>query len=351
MFHLAIAGTGAMARYHVKKFSGIRDCTVSAVKDHVATHAESFAREFSIPHWYDSLSRLIQENTAEAVSIAVVDWRHADLCSEALNAGLPVFCEKPMTRTLKEAQMLASLAQRTNVPTYVNFSKRGAPALHAMKSVLSRGLLGKLESVSASYRQGWVVTGAWGDWRVEPRWAWRVHPSYSTAGVVGDLGSHMVDALLFLFSDLSVTTCTRAVDMSEAVSSGLITAPGEFLEGNRVWLDMEAQCTVQKEVPCRLHLSLIDREALDDVAITVNGSEGTATLDLRRSRTSVEILERDGSVRQIMGPAILSTYEHFVSFASSRGNDVDFDSPVPDFTHGLRVQSILDTLAPGGLPI
>lgn len=350
MFHLAIAGTGAMARYHVKKFSGISDCTISAVKDHVASHAESFAREFSIPHWYDNLSQLIQEKTAQALSVAVVDWRHAELCSEALKADLPVFCEKPMTRTLKEAQMLASLAQKTNVPTYVNFSKRGAPALHALKSVISQGLLGTVESVSASYKQGWVVTGAWGDWRVDPRWAWRVHPSYSTAGVVGDLGSHMVDALLFLFSDLSVDTCTRAVDMAQAVKGGLITAPGEFLSGNSVWLDIVAQCTLDRYLPCHLHLSLIDPEAVDEVAITVNGSEGTASLDLRRSRTSIELQEhKSGIVRQVEGPQILSTYEHFYHLASKK--ECEFDSPVPDFSHGLRVQSILDTLAPGGLPL
>ncbi|MBN2859151.1 MAG: Gfo/Idh/MocA family oxidoreductase [Sphaerochaetaceae bacterium] len=350
MFHLAIAGTGAMARYHVKKFSGIRDCTISAVKDHVASHAEAFAREFSIPHWHDNLSQLIQEQTAEALSVAVVDWRHAELCSEALKADLPVFCEKPMTRTLAEARLLATLSQEKQVPTYVNFSKRGAPALHALKSVLSQGLLGNLESVSTSYRQGWVVTGEWGDWRVEPRWAWRVHPSFSTSGVVGDLGSHMVDALLFLFSDLSVDACTRAVDMREVVQSGLITAPGEFLKGNRVWLDIVSQCTVQGKIPCRLHLSLIDCEAVDDVTITVTGSEGTASLDLRRSRTSIELREeRTGIVRQVRGPAILSTYEHFFHLAS--GKESEFDSPVPDFTHGLRVQTILDTLAPGGLPL
>ena len=349
MFHLAIAGTGAMARYHVKKFSSISDCTISAIKDHVASHAESFSREFSIPHWYDNLSHLIQEHTAEALSVAVVDWRHAELCSEALKSDLPVFCEKPMTRTLAEAHLLASLAQKRQVPTYVNFSKRGAPALHALKSVLSQGLLGKIESVSASYRQGWVVTGAWGDWRVEPRWAWRVHPSYSTSGVVGIWVSHMVDALLFLFNDLSVDTCTRAMDMAQAVSSGLITAPGEFLEGNRVWLDIVSQCTVQGTVPCSLHLSLIDPEAVDDVGIRVSGSEGTAVLDLRRSRTSVELQENEtGIIREIEGPQILSTYEHFYHLAS--GKACDFDAPVPDFTHGLRVQSILDTLAPGGLP-
>ena len=350
MIHLAIAGSGGMAHYHVKKFSQIPSCTISACKDHIASHARSFADQYGIPRWYGTIEELIADETVDALSIAVIDWRHAELCRAAIEAGLSVFCEKPMTRTLAEAVQLSQLARHSSHTTYVNFSKRGAKALHAMKLLLERGELGEIQSVKASYRQGWVATGAWGDWRVDPRWKWRLTGKHCTGGVVGDLGSHVVDALLFLFSDLNIGNITRGVNMKDAVQQHLFSCPPEFLEDGGVWLDIAAEGKLNGNIPCLLDISTIDTDAVDDFTITVTSEKRTAVLDLRRSRTSIEVTEIDtGIQRTVQGPEILSTYEHFCQLAD-RGEST-FSSPVPDFAYGLRVQRILDSLAPGGLPL
>lgn len=353
MVRLAIAGSGGMANYHAKKFSSLHNCVLSACKDHVALHAQQFAADHNIPLWFDNLQNLIDSRSSNAFSCAVVDWRHKDLCIGAMEGNLAVFCEKPMVRTIAEARQMADTAEKSRVPTFVNFSKRNASALHAMRQLVEQKALGTLQQVSISYLQGWVATGMWGDWRVVPRWKWRLMGDKGTAGVVGDLGSHLIDALLFIFGELSNVSIDSALDLIEADAGGLLGdlhPTDEFTQGLAAYVAVSAHAQVADDVPCTIAMSLIDTGATDDFSITIEGSEATARLDLRRSRTDVELSNHvTGTKKLITFPVIPSTYEQFCNLVAQQSYRPDL-GPLPDFTYGLKVQHLLDDLAPGGLP-
>jgi predicted dehydrogenase len=355
MVRLAIAGSGGMAHYHAKKFSSIPSCEVDACKDHVLENAIQFARAHNIPHWFDNLSELLAQKRANALSCAVIDRRHASMCTEALNGDLAVFCEKPMTRTLSEAENLAALATERGLTTYVNYSKRNAPALHALKRLVSHRDLGKIESVCATYHQGWVATGMWGDWRTVPRWRWRLLPEDCTAGVVGDLGSHVVDALLFVFGELSIEKITEAIDMRMADKCKLLgdlRPTPEFLSATSAWLQIEAQCQIPSVNSTNILITTIDKNSLDDFSIVVIGERATAVMDLRKSRSTVTVTTHDtGISTEITGNPVASTYEQFCQLVNTDNLDLRSTLPqvVPDFSYGLKIQRILNSLAPGGL--
>ncbi len=354
MVRLAIAGRGSMANYHAKKFSTLSYCILSACKDHNLEHARTFALNHDIPRWYDSIDDLTASHCADALSCAVVDWRHAELCVAALNGGLAVFCEKPLSRTVAEAERLAEIARSTERPTFVNFSKRNAPALHALRTVVSDGTLGEIRNVSISYKQGWVATGIWGDWRVVPRWRWRLMYDKGTTGVVGDLGSHVVDALLFVFGELSIGSNESAIDLAQADQLGLLgrfSPTDDFLGDNLPYVQITAHGAVASSIPCTIELSFISADAVDDFSLIVEGSEGRALLDLRRSRSDVELVRYgEGAAELVPGPVVLSTYEQFCNLVDTSSRLED-RGVIPDFSHGLRVQRLLDDLAPGGLPL
>lgn len=353
MVRLAIAGSGGMANYHAKKFSTLSNCVLSACKDHILEHARIFALKHDIPHWYDVIDDLLFSRTSDALSCAVIDWRHTDLCIAALSGGLAVFCEKPLSRTLVEAERLAEIARSTERPTFVNFSKRNAPALHALRKLVNDGTLGDIEHVSISYKQGWVATGIWGDWRVLPRWRWRLMDDKGTAGVVGDLGSHVIDALLFVFGELSIDSNESAIDLAQADQMGLLGVfhpTDDFLNDNLPYVQLSARGTVDRSIPCTIELSFISVDSVDDFSMIVEGSEGKAHLDLRRSRSAVELVRYGGDATELVsGPVVLSTYEQFCNLIEAPSRQEVSDA-IPDFSHGLRVQRLLDDLAPRGLP-
>lgn len=344
-----------MAHYHAKKFSSIPSCEVDACKDHVLENAIQFARAHNIPYWFDNLSELLAQKRTNALSCAVIDRRHASMCTEALNGDLAVFCEKPMTRTLSEAENLAALATERGLTTYVNYSKRNAPALHALKRLVSHRDLGKIESVCATYRQGWVATGMWGDWRTVPRWRWRLLPESCTAGVVGDLGSHVVDALLFVFGELSVEKITEAIDMRMADDRNLLgdlRPTSEFLSPATAWLQIEAKCQIPSANSTNILITTIDTNALDDFSIVVTGERSTAVMDLRKSRTTVTLTSHGtGISTEITGDPVASTYEQFCQLVNAKIPDsgLSLPHPIPDFSYGLKIQRILNSLVPGGL--
>ncbi len=357
MVRLGIAGTGGMAEYQAKKFALLPDCVLSACKDHKLDHARAFAQRFAIPLAFDSIADLLDSGSCDALYCAVLDSRHRDIAGAALARGFPVLCEKPLARTLADSRYLAELAEKTGLPTMVNFSKRNAPALHALRAILDAGRLGTLLSVTAEYRQGWVTNLAWGDWRIIPRWRWRLLPGESTGGVLGDLGSHLADALLFLFGGLRAPRPSSALSLDDALATrrlGAIAVPDEFRGHARpVLVAFSAEAETPAGCPVRLSATWIDSAAADEFALTLRGSRATAVLDLRRSRDGVYITGPAGrTTSSAPGPAVLSTYAQFVSRCAAyrSGDGAPPPAGIPDFAHAAGVQGLLAALAPGGLP-
>lgn len=377
MLHVGIAGTGAMAEYQVHKFRALEGCQISACVDRNPGNAENFARRFSIPSHYSSITDLLDAGSCQAVSCVTSDSQHPRIVLAALKRGLPVFCEKPLARTLAECQSMADMASAAEVPNLVNYSKRNAPALAGLKAMLDAGELGKIEAVDAEYLQGWVMTKVWGDWQTTPRWRWRLLPTESSAGVAGDLGSHLVDALLHLFGDLVPAGQASSVNLAQALAAaggqdpgtvgGSEPLPGEFMAGSGpVCVAFSAAASLPGGAPVRLRASWIEDGALDDFRIRVQGSRGRAVLDLGRSRSAVavyrgakaaeagtaaaESVAESGLATLVEGPQKPSTYQRFIDLASGQRPMVPGGEDGLDFTQALRTMRLLNELVPGGLP-
>jgi predicted dehydrogenase len=347
MIRLAIIGAGGMALYQVRKFADISGCEIVACADHCIEHAESFAERWGISRRYASLADLMDAGGFDALSCVVVDGAHRRICETALGAGISVLCEKPLARNLADARTMAAAALAARVPALVNFSKRNARALTALKAVVESGELGDIERVEASYLQNWVVTKAWGDWATDPRRMWRLAPAESTAGVLGDLGSHLLDALRFVLGSLRASAPGSGIGLREAMDADLVpreAIPRE-LEISRdettPYVRFEATLEMGTGQPISFRASWIEPSALDDFRIRVIGSRAEALLDLRATRDFVEVKSPYGT-RSVEGSPSPSIYECFIR-AVEEGTLVK-----PDFADGLEVQRLIAELLPSG---
>jgi predicted dehydrogenase len=368
MLRMAIFGSGGMAEYHAAKFSSLKDCVVVAACDHRSEHARAFAQRLGISLAFDSMDALLEWGQFDALSCAVIDGKHRQVVDTALGRGIPVFCEKPLSRTLADAQAMASLATQawsaSGTQSAVNFSKRNAPALLALKNAVESEL-GEIEKGEATYNQDWVATKGWGDWTSVPRWKWRLSPEESTAGCVGDLGSHLLDSLLFVFGKNALRSigAGSGMGLDEAMERGLVASeilPRELSfnstssagdEKNTRGLplvDFSADLLLANGATVKMRTSWIAPSvrvpgAGDDFIIRVQGSRAVAELDLGRSRTFITVMVGDKSTT-VSGPPVVSTYENIVS--SIRDGQEAF----PGFQEGLEVQQLLNSILPGGLP-
>lgn len=368
MVKLGIIGSGGMAEHHAKRFSEINECRLWACKDQHAEHAQNFAIRFNIPYWYTDIDNMLGDSEAscDAFSCAVLDERHSFIGQKLLNSRKPLMMEKPLTRTLKEAEQLMKLVYEIQVPNFINFSKRNTPALWALYNLLKSNYLGSVQSIRAEYLQSWVATQCWGDWMKTPRWKWRLQPQTSTAGIIGDLGSHIIDTLLLLFGNLKSAGNPQILRLEEAMNTKKI--PFRKLDASfydtqgtvPVHASVDFAVLSDKEVfiPGTIHLSWIDQNAVDSFRIIVFGEKRYALLDLGQSKNQIYLYDLNHNIEEIINyPMVPTTYELFIQTIILFKNGEKFFNknnlglPISDFHQGYLVQKKLHELFPGVLPL
>jgi len=149
-----------------------------------------------------------REDGIQAVSVATPNGTHFAICSAALNAGLHVICEKPVTFTVAESQELKTLAQQRNKIFAVMYGYSGYQTVHQARAMIKRGDIGKVRVVNMSFAHGFHNTAIE---EHSPGAKWRMNPEISGPSyVLGDLGTHTF-YLASLMTELKVSelSCMR----------------------------------------------------------------------------------------------------------------------------------------------
>jgi predicted dehydrogenase len=127
----------------------------------------------------------------------------------AIARGLHVMCEKPLTLDTAEARSLLAAARAAGITHAVNFSNRRNPAVQFVQSQLEAGMCGSIREIHLSYLQDWLSDPGAG-------YTWRNSRAESGSGVLGDLGSHVLDLgrvfageVRAVFAQLAVITPER----------------------------------------------------------------------------------------------------------------------------------------------
>lgn len=140
---------------------------------------------------YPSLDSLFSHEAARTdgidfVSIVSPNHHHLQAACSALNAGLPVLIEKPLTATLDEAHALQALVEATALPLGVAYTYSGYPLVRDARARIAAGELGAIRKVVVEYPQGWLsgdASGKQAEWRVDPARA-------GLGGCIADIGVH-----------------------------------------------------------------------------------------------------------------------------------------------------------------
>ncbi len=130
----------------------------------------------------------------DGLVIATPSALHAEQAIRALQAGVAVFCQKPLGRDGAETRAVIAAAKRADRLLGVDFSYRRTRALEAVRDLVRSGELGHIQSVDL------VFHNAYG-----PDKDWFYDPVLSGGGCVVDLGIHLVDLVLWVLGDPEVT--------------------------------------------------------------------------------------------------------------------------------------------------
>ncbi len=108
--------------------------------------------------------RLLELRETDVVCIATPDHWHAKMSIDAAAAGKHIYCEKPMTKTIEEANLVVDAARRHNVVMTVGVQWTADPILPQVSDMIKRGEIGHVCQAQTCYYRNSLV----GQWRYYP---------------------------------------------------------------------------------------------------------------------------------------------------------------------------------------
>lgn len=189
---VGVAGVAGMGLTHVLTASNIDGYDLTAICDVVPDALEKASRGAAEAKTFDSLEELYRSGTIDAIVLATPNWLHAENVTDALEAGLHVYCEKPLGVTVGECHAIAALARERDLRVQVGFQHRFQHGYASAKRIVERGDLGPL--VRAEMRgTDWFRPDIY--FTVRP---WRARWDKAGGGVLMLQAIHQLDAFLWI---------------------------------------------------------------------------------------------------------------------------------------------------------
>lgn len=194
---LLILGTGGMANAHAEHFAKIEGVDLVGAVDVDQGRVTEFAEKHGIKNTFLSLEDAIAWNEFDAVANVTPDAIHYPSTMQCIKAGKHVFCEKPLATSHEDAFAMTEAAEAANLVNMVNLTYRNVAQLQTARQLVVDGQIGEIKHVEASYLQSWLSSTVWGDWRTDSKWLWRLSKKHGSNGVLGDIGVHILDFVVF----------------------------------------------------------------------------------------------------------------------------------------------------------
>jgi len=235
VLRVGVIGCGPIGLCHARALASCPQAALAGVCDVDVKRAEAAARAFGA-RAFGSARELIDRLKPEAVTIATPDHLHVDVALEAMQAGVHVFCEKPLATSADEARRLVEHAEANRVRLGVDYNRRFGFGYRQARAWIDAGRLGELRHAVVH------VTD-----HLPP--AYVLEPS--KYGILTCLLSHHIDLVRWLCGEVrSVTALARrakegahvsdVVLVLELANGALATITGGYREGQaRTWERME----------------------------------------------------------------------------------------------------------------
>ena len=165
--------------------------------------ARENAREYSIPHIFETPLDLCRSGEIDAVFVVSPDALHLEHVLLAARHGKHVLCEKPLAMNAGEVEHMLAAAENHGVKLGVAQNMRYNRSLGRMREWIAEGTVGKPVLAQAQFAYSA---------KDSPR-AWIYDPTLALGGPIGDVGIHCIDALRFVLdTDVSAVGTMAHVD-------------------------------------------------------------------------------------------------------------------------------------------
>lgn len=302
--------------------------------------------EFCTTDYRDILAR----DDIQIVHCCTPNSEHAPFLLDALKAGKHIYCDKPITKTVDEAETVWAAAKDAKTIHQMTFNYRFAAPMLKAKELTTEGALGRVFTFRAAYLHAGYVDPT------RPM-SWRLTLEKGGAGAVADLGAHIFDLVRYLLGDITAVNATLETMIKER----------PFKDGGvgKVEVDDMAFATARLADGAlgTFEASRLATGAQDELRLEIHGSKGAISFNLmdpnwldfydntatgsplggRRGFTRIETVQRypdAGWPGPKFSPGwlrfhVASVYDFLSNVAAGRQG-------APSFADGLACQRVID---------
>jgi myo-inositol 2-dehydrogenase/D-chiro-inositol 1-dehydrogenase len=254
---VGLVGTGFIGQMHAEAFAMSPVASVRAVASRSPERAAEFAARWGIPAWHADYQELAARPDVDVVCVAAPNYLHRDIAVAAAQAGKHVICEKPLARTLRDADEMIAACREAGVKLMYAEEICFAPMYVRAKELADEGALGDVYLA----RQSEQHYGPHSDWFWDP--------DLAGGGVLMDMGCHGIEFARWVHGKPAARSVSAEV--------------GTFVHGQRTRAEDHAIITVRFD---GRRVGLIEASwarpgGMDDRA-EIAGSRGVTYADLVR---------------------------------------------------------------------
>ena len=145
MLRVGIIGCGCIFTMHATSCSHLENAMLVGVCDIKKERADAAAEKYNVKAYYD-YKELINRENIDVVHVCVPHYLHPIISKYAIEAGVNVLCEKPMSIKYEDALENVVLAEKNNVKHGIIFQCRFNDSAKLVKEKIEDGTLGKIIS-------------------------------------------------------------------------------------------------------------------------------------------------------------------------------------------------------------
>ena len=178
-------------------FNKVKNSTLVAVMRRDAAKAKDYAQRHGVAKWYDDAYHLINDADVNAIYIATPPSSHEQYTNAALNAGKPVYVEKPMAINAAAAKNMMNIANEKNIKLVVAHYRREQPMFKKIKQLLAEKIIGDIRFARLEFYKKSLTK----EELQIPKTAWRVDNAIAGGGLFHDLAPHQLDLMYYFFGE------------------------------------------------------------------------------------------------------------------------------------------------------
>ncbi|MDQ2719076.1 MAG: Gfo/Idh/MocA family oxidoreductase [Bacteroidota bacterium] len=179
-------------------FNKVKNSSLVAVMRRDAEKAKDYAQRHHVPKWYNDADALINDEEVNAIYIATPPAFHEEYALACLQAGKPVYVEKPMALNLTSATNIMRFAKEKNIKLSVAHYRREQPLFKKIKQLLSDKIIGDVRFIKLEFYRKSLSRES----LLVPKVAWRVNTKIAGGGLFHDIAPHQLDLMYYFFGDI-----------------------------------------------------------------------------------------------------------------------------------------------------